>query len=116
MNRSPPVEVREILRKEVNLGCPIEGCGSPYLQYHHFDPPWKERHQHDPQGMIALCKHHHPEADNGAWTKEQLREMKNKPFVRDELSGRFNWLRQDILVMAGVIVHNPQVILEIRNG
>lgn len=52
MNRTPPEPVREILRKEVNFGCPIEGCGSPYLEYHHFDPPWHEREHHDPQGMI----------------------------------------------------------------
>jgi hypothetical protein len=115
MNRTPPVEVREVLRKEVHFGCPIEGCGSPYLHYHHFDPPWNEKEHHNPEGMIALCKHHHPEAGNRAWTKEQLREIKNNPFIKDELSGRFNWLRQNILVMAGAIFCNPQVILEFGN-
>jgi hypothetical protein len=114
MNRYPPVKVREQLRKEVNFGCPVKGCGSPYLQYHHFDPPWNEKHHHNPEGMIALCKQHHPEADNGAWTKEQLKEMKKEPFIKNEVAGTFNWLRQDIIVMAGIIVHNPQVILKIN--
>lgn len=31
------------------------------------------------------------------------------------MNGKFNWFRQDILVMAGVIIQNPQIILEIRN-
>jgi hypothetical protein len=115
MNRYPPAEVREILRREVNFGCPVKDCGSPYLQYHHFDPPWNERKHHDPKGMIALCKWHHPEADNRAWTKEQLRTMKNQPYIGTELIGRFNWLRQELIVMAGAIVHNPKVILQIGN-
>jgi hypothetical protein len=113
VGRFPPVSVREQLRKEVNLGCPVQGCGSPYLEYHHFDPPWKEKHHHNPEGMIALCKGHHPEADKGAWTKEQLKAMKKDPYVENEVVGKFNWLRQDIIIMAGVIVQNPQVILKI---
>jgi len=115
MNRYPPTKVREILRREVNFGCPVEDCGSPYLQYHHFDPPWNERKHHDPKGMIALCRVHHPEADNKAWTIEQLRAMKNQPYIGTELIGRFNWLRQKLVVMAGAIVQNPKIILQIRD-
>lgn len=113
MSRTPPVSVREILRKEVNFGCPVSHCGSPYLEYHHFDPPWNEKHHHNPNGMIALCNKHHPEADNGAWEKEQLRELKTNPFVKGEIIGKFNWLRQDLLIIAGLVSHNPQVILRI---
>lgn len=115
MNRYPPTKVREVLRKEVNFGCPVEDCGSPYLEYHHFDPPWNERKHHDPKGMIALCKMHHPEADNKAWTIEQLRAMKNQPYIGADLIGRFNWLRQELIVMAGAIVHDPKIILQIRD-
>jgi len=114
MSRYPPTKVREILRREANFGCPVENCGSPYLQYHHFDPPWNERHHHNPKGMIALCKVHHPEADNKAWTIEQLRAMKEKPYIGTELIGRFNWLRQDLIIMAGAIVQNPKTILQIQ--
>ena len=116
MNRVPPRIAREILRKEVNFGCPIEGCGSPYLEYHHFDPTWKEKQHHDPKGMVALCNEHHPKADSGTWTKEQLREIKNKPYLKNrQLLSKFDWLRQDILFMAGMIVANPKVVIEIGN-
>jgi len=114
ISRYPPKIVREILRKEVNFGCPVENCGSPYLQYHHFDPPWNVRHHHNPRGMIALCKMHHPEADNDAWTMKQLRAMKENPYIGTELVGRFNWLRQDLIVIAGAIVQNPKGILRVR--
>jgi hypothetical protein len=119
MSRNPPPEVREILRKGVNFGCPVKDCGEPYLEYHHFDPTWKEKQHHNPNGMIALCREHHLQANetkrsHGAWTKEQLRDMKSNPYVKTELVGKFNWLRQDLVVIAGLIVHNPQIIATIK--
>jgi hypothetical protein len=41
------------LRREVNLGCPVAGCGSPFLTWHHFDPPWKLEHHHRPDEFRA---------------------------------------------------------------
>lgn len=58
LSRTPPIEVRRQLRKEVNFGCPVDGCGIPYLTWHHFDPPWNEKEHHDPNGMLALCANH----------------------------------------------------------
>lgn len=102
MNRKPPVNVKKILRDEVGFGCPIDGCDRPYLEWHHFDPPWHEREHHDPQGMIALCREHHIQADNGAFTKEQLHELKKSCKERPrQISGKFNWLRNRLLVVVG---------------
>ena len=53
-------------------------CGSPYLTWHHFNPPWSERHHHDPDGMIALCLQHHEQADAGTFTVEQLRDLRQQ--------------------------------------
>src|ERR1022692_4539989 len=64
------------LRDDVGFCCPIPGCSSPYLEWHHFDPPWKVKHHHDPARMIALCRDHHPEADAGAFKVEQLHAYK----------------------------------------
>jgi hypothetical protein len=37
MNRPrTPQEIEKLLRREVNFGCPVPGCGSPWLKYHHF--------------------------------------------------------------------------------
>lgn len=72
MARNPPKSVLAELRKEVGFGCPVEGCGNPYLTWHHFDPPWSERHHHEPQGIIALCPEHHNAADANCGVGFQL--------------------------------------------
>jgi hypothetical protein len=114
-NRYIPEAERKALRAEVNFGCPIPDCGSPYLTYHHFDPPYREGQSHDPRGMIALCLPHHKAADVGTWTTEQLRALKTQPFLRwKAVSGRLDWLRRDVVVLAGGnLAVNPGVLLEV---
>jgi hypothetical protein len=99
VSRTPPTEVRRRLRREVGFGCPVAQCGNPYLEYHHFDPPWEEEHHHDPARMIALCATHHAKA--GAWTVDQLRSMKNISPDRLDIRGRFEWMREDVLAVVG---------------
>ena len=88
------------LRQEVGFGCPIKDCGSPYLEYHHFDPPWSIRQHHEPGGMIALCGEHHKKADGGSFPVEYLREIKSGARL-PSIGGRFDWLLQDFVVVMG---------------
>jgi hypothetical protein len=99
LSRTPPLDVRRQLRKEVGFGCPVDGCGSPYLEWNHFDPPWRERAHHDPDGMIALCAEHHAAADAGAFTIEQLRDMKWRE--TPQVGARFDWMRNRLLGIVG---------------
>lgn len=99
MSRTPPVKVRRELRKEVGFGCPVDRCGNPYLEYHHFDPPWSVERHHDPARMIALCATHHAKAD--AWTVQQVRQIKTKAANEGDVSGRFEWMREDVLAVVG---------------
>jgi hypothetical protein len=100
--REPPAAVRRQLAEEVGFGCPVDRCGSPYLTWHHFDPPWSRRHHHDPIGMVALCRDHHPEADAGAFTVHELREFKRVGRDRNQaLGARFNWMREELLAVVG---------------
>lgn len=101
-SRTPPVGVVRALAEEVGFGCPVEGCGSPYLTWHHFDPPWALEQHHRPEGMIALCRDHHPEADAGAFTKGQLHELKARGRDRNlPLGARFNWMHDKLLAVVG---------------
>lgn len=93
--RTPPAALIKQLNGEVGYGCPVDGCGNPYLEYHHFDPPWNVQKHHDPSGMIALCPVHHRKADGGAYTVNQLREYKKH--VAQDVSGRFEWRRNDVI-------------------
>lgn len=118
MSRHIPEHVKSLLRQEVNWGCPVEGCGSPFLSYHHFDPPFAEfvdGQEHDPHGMIALCLAHAKMADGGVWTKDQLQRMKRFPFLQGgEVRGRLEWLRQDVIFrFGGLTCVRPRVIIEI---
>lgn len=98
-SRKPPKSIRRTLRTEVGFGCPL--CGSPYLEYHHFDPPWAEAKQHNTDGMIALCARHHDDADGGAFTREQLTSLKRDKNQHQEVAGRFNWRRKHTVFECG---------------
>ncbi|MFA5762389.1 MAG: hypothetical protein WC931_02230 [Bacilli bacterium] len=99
--RSPNNKVKELLRKEVNYGCPVPGCGLPFLTWHHFDPPWRERQHQDPAGIVALCPGHAAWADGGAYTKEQLQHFKRNPFVKDRLTAEWPWQPEKMMVSMG---------------
>lgn len=106
MDRHPPRDVQRQLRQEVGFGCPIpvpdKSCGCPYLEWHHFDPTWRERQHHNPAGMIALCPKHHKKADGNSWTKEQLREFKQSGRGNfSHVRGRFDWMRRKLLGVVG---------------
>jgi hypothetical protein len=116
MNRTPPTAVRCELRREVGFGCPAPGCSNPYLEWHHFDPPWKVEEHHRPDGMIAPCEEHHTKADNGAYTVDQLRRMKAEAAKsRTDVQGRFDWLRRKLLVVVGGQLHPlAQTVLRVK--
>jgi hypothetical protein len=103
MTRTPPFRVKYELRREVSFGCPVKGCGSPYLTYHHFDPPFHVEEHHDPARMIALCWTHHQLAEGGAFTVKALRMLKEAPFLAAKrVRWRFDvWDRRRLVLFAG---------------
>jgi hypothetical protein len=115
MGRTPPQEVLVKLRQEVNFGCPVPDCGIPYLTWHHFDPPWRIKEHHNPEGMIALCATHAALADGNRWTRDQLREMKQKPFVPpDRVSDFYGYLRRNVVCVIGNVAYNVRDVLDIN--
>jgi hypothetical protein len=111
LRREPPVAVKRALRQEVGFGCPVPGCGNPYLQYHHFDPEWHVEQHHNPARMVALCGEHHDKAR--AFTPEQCREFKANGAARNrKVQGRFDWMRKEVLGIAGSFFYGNDTILE----
>jgi hypothetical protein len=108
-----PPKVKEVLRTEVGFGCPVKGCGNPYLEYHHFDPPVSVRPHNEPQGMIALCAQHHKKADGGAYTIEQLHALKSDKANAETVKGNLDWLRRDLLAVVGGVFYyeTPRIIV-----
>lgn len=114
LNRTPPKAIRELLRREVNFGCPVPNCGIPYLMWHHFDPPWEIKEHHNPEGMIALCAKDANLADGGRWTKDQLRQMKKSPYISSsQISEHYDYLRKNIVTIIGNVAYDVKNVLEI---
>ena len=101
MDRTPPATVKYQLREEVGFGCPVPGCRSPFLTWHHFDPKWSEHNHHNPEGMIALCDPHHKFADSGGWSKAELRQFKSAENTVDSVRGKLPWSRSSMLLRIG---------------
>ena len=52
--------------------------------------------------MVALCRDHHPEADAGAFTIEQLRDFKRVKYEGARPVGaRISWMRQELVAVVG---------------
>jgi len=101
MDRDPPQNVKRVLRQEVNYGCPVPNCGSPFLTWHHFDPPWSVKEHHNPEGMIALCTKCHPMADSSAYSQGQLRNFKQNPNPIDFIKTKFPWMPEKCIIRLG---------------
>jgi hypothetical protein len=81
-----------------------------FLEYHHFDPPWHVEKHNRPEGIIPLCPTHHGQAE--AFTVEQLRDFKNLAHQKPA-SGRFEWLRQDLVgAVGGCLYHETPVLVQ----
>jgi hypothetical protein len=105
-SRDPPRSIAYTLRREVNFGCPVrfphgDGCGSPILTYHHFDPPWAGNYVHNADGMIALCPEHHDRADGGNWTRQQLRQFKKHPYIDSVVKCPWPWTAEKLVMQFG---------------
>jgi len=108
------------LRREVGYGCPI--CRNPFLTWHHFDPPFHEEKHWRPEGMIALCLQHHAAADSkggrpGAYTVQQLRELKNANYSSQDVKGSFPVLqiqKKMLIRVGGVYTDKSSPIISIN--
>jgi len=115
VSRRPPADVLRQLREEVNYSCPI--CGSPFLSWHHFDPPYHVRPHHNPDGMIALCPLHHKMADSGMYSVDQLRILKHKQSDASHIACRWPWDPENIaFFFGGNILFGARPVLSIRGN
>lgn len=53
LHRGIPAAVKRTVRQECGFGCAI--CGSAFVQYHHFDPPFESAQKHRSEAIILLC-------------------------------------------------------------
>ena len=113
IGRTPPAEVKRILREEVGFGCPVSDCREPFLTWHHFDPTWSERNHHEPEGMIALCLRHHAMADKGVFSIAQLKALKQSSRSVEEVRAKFEWARpRQLIRLGGFYMGGREAVME----
>ena len=99
--RDIPSETLRVLRKEAGFVCANPACSSPYLEFHHFDPPFALHPHHNPDGMIALCTGCHRRADAGAFSHDELRQWKSSCRKPTSVTGHFDFKSEQVLLSAG---------------
>ena len=63
--------IKRIIRQSAGFGCAI--CGSAFGSYHHFSPKFADARDHDPDGIVYLCRSCHDHADTGWFSEEKVR-------------------------------------------
>lgn len=92
LGRDIPESIKRTVRRECGFGCAY--CGAAVVQYHHFDPPFIDAHEHHPGGIVLLCPNCHSKF--GHVPAEFMREYRRLPrckkdgFTRDDFLFRFD--------------------------
>ena len=118
-NQGRTAAIKE-LRREVGYGCPV--CRSPFLTWHHFDPPGHVEQHWRAEGIIALCLGCHGSADYkgtepGAYSTDELRALKKSPKSVEDVRAHFpSWQgKERVLVrIGGCYTEAPASIISIN--
>jgi len=63
LSRGIPDTVKRQVRQRCGFGC--VRCGFAIYHYHHFDPPFEEAEEHNPDGITLLCGGCHDHVGRG---------------------------------------------------
>ncbi len=77
LSRNIPNEIKRIVRKKYGFGCII--CGCAIYEYHHYNPPFSEAKEHNPEKIVLLCGKCHDHISRGIWSEEKIKISSNNP-------------------------------------
>jgi len=77
LSRNIPNNIKREVRQKCGFGCVV--CGSAIYQYHHFDPPFREAKEHNPNGITLLCGKCHDFFTKSIWSDNKLKHYNNNP-------------------------------------
>ena len=75
-------EVKLEVRKACFGGCVI--CGKLPYTFEHFDPPFEDATEHNPNGMALLCGNHQLDRTAGRLSVEDVRRARTNPFNKNQ--------------------------------
>jgi len=113
LSRDIPDPIARTIRQQCGFGCVI--CGCAIYTYHHYDPPFAEATEHDPERIALLCPRCHGYVEKGIWSNAKVSGHHRNPKCK-ELSfslGAFDLGDdQPDLILGWLIIRQPAVILE----
>jgi len=81
LSRDIPDPIKREVRQACGFDCVVCGCMVGY-QYAHFNPPWPDAEEHNPDQIALLCGRHHPPFDSGEYASATLAEKRRSPCCR----------------------------------
>lgn len=80
LNRDISSEVKREVRQKCGFGCVI--CGSPIIQYHHFNPPFFKAKSHTVIGITLLCGTCHDKTHKKIISTRRVEEADKAPYCK----------------------------------
>lgn len=78
LGRNIPTHIREAVRKRCGFGCVL--CGLAFYDYEHFDPDFKDAHEHNVDGITLLCMQHNQRRNRKTLSVESVRAANLNPY------------------------------------
>lgn len=79
LRRHIPAGIRRAVRRECGFGCVV--CGLAIATYEHFDPPFDEASEHNPNGIAFLCGACHDKKTRGIWSPDKISLARKNPIT-----------------------------------
>jgi hypothetical protein len=117
LSRNIPAEVKRAVRQRCGFGCVV--CGASIYEYDHFDPPFAEAQEHNPEGITLLCPTHHAEKTRGVLPISRVVEFNRSPVAL--VSGEATLQRPyfdhipDLSLGGGLLVRNTPIPIMVDN-
>jgi hypothetical protein len=114
--RHIPEGVKREVRQACYGGCVI--CGKLPYTYEHFDPPFEDAFEHNPNGMALLCANHQLDRTAGRLSVEAVRQARTNPFnVNQDAIWTSHLTERDLaLNLFGNLIQGPSIGFAINNS
>lgn len=117
LSRDIPLAVKREVRRRSGFGCVV--CGLFLYDYEHFDPPFEDAREHNPDGVCLLCPNHHRRSSRPALSKAEIARAYKNPkalnrgYAHDP---EFASLQRPIVVHLGNLIFlDPRTIIMAEN-
>lgn len=95
LRRDIPAEIKRQVRQRCGFGCVV--CGSPFIHYHHFNPPFADAVEHRSECITLLCGADHDRASRGLINGEALQYHDAHPYCHQSGKTRYTWMARQPL-------------------